>query len=313
MSTSTVFRRRVHNGYRWITYAGAALVLALPSFLGAGTISVSQPAGDDINTSTIFSASYQTYCNWILQGLTTLGYTPANGYNFAFAGSTLAPDVPNIPASDLKVVNYFPWVVTDPGLTDLGGTERRRPVTDQEAGGARFELKYTPRAGSNDPTSVNWLQAYLQNINGAGFSSGILDNGGAKQKDGGSPYYNAQGVAGTLPNNVAWMEDGPYTCESGGASNADCSGGTDDAWTSEAVKFQTFVVGANPVDIGGTNYLILYGGEQWGYTYSSVDIPTPEPALGILGGILALAFAVTKLYLSRHPKSPYCSGMLRSK
>ena len=285
----------------WLRYSIAATALTLlPFHLSANTASptATQTAGDDINTSTIDAASYQTYCNWILQGLTAAGYTAANGYNFAFAGSGVASGIANIPASDLVVSSYNAWVVTNDPFNDPNGTARSRPVTDQEAGGADFILTYTPRQNSNDPTSVNFLQAYLQNVNAAGFGDGILDNGGWSQADGGSPYYNGlqpngrRGISGTLANNVAWMLDIPYTCESGADSAADCSGGTDDAWTSEAVKFQAFVAGATPVNIGGTNYTILYGGEQWGYTYTSSDVP--EPALGALGGVLMLAVAAIR-------------------
>ncbi len=96
-------------------------------------------------------------------------------------------------------------------------------------------------------------------------------------------------MSGRLANNVSWMLDIPYTCESGGASAADCSGGVDDAWTSESVMFQAFIPGANPVRIDGTDYIILYGGKQWGYTYSSVD--TPEPAFGLAAGCFAIVLA----------------------
>src|SRR2546421_9969839 len=114
---------------------------------------VQQLFGDDLNVSTIspFPATYQTFCNWILQGLQGAGFTAANGFNFAFAGVGVAAGIPNIPDSDFNVNVYNAWVVTNDAFNDLGGTARRRPVTNQEAGGANFELSYTPRAGSTDP------------------------------------------------------------------------------------------------------------------------------------------------------------------
>lgn len=279
----------------------------LPFCMNAATMAptAQQVFGDDLNVSTIspYPATYQTFCNWILQGLQGAGFTTANGYNFAFAGVGVASGIANIPISDFNVNVYNAWVVTNDPFNDLGGTARSRPVNNQEAGGANFELSYTPRPNTTDPTNVNWLQAYLQSVNNAGFGNGILDNGGWTRAAGGSPYYNGvqpngnKGISGSLANNVAWLLDIPYTCESGGDSNADCSGGKDDAWVSEAVQFQTFVAGANPVNISGKNYTILYGGEQWGYTYSSTD--TPEPAMGALAGILVLGMAAKRYRSSR--------------
>ena len=275
--------------------AARAFALLAPFANGSPIRTADLPAGDDDNISTIspFPApSYETYCNWILQGLDNKGFTAANGYNFAFAGSGVASAIPNVPMSDFNAVVYKPWAATDVGFKDLGGQYISRPVVNQEAGGADFELTYTPRANSTDPISVNFVQAYVDNINGAGFGTGLLDVPKRKQA---SPYYNTFGTAGTLNNNVAWMADIPYTCESNG--NSDCSGGIDDARISEEVDFQTFVAGANPVklkDENGNekNYIVLYGGVQWGYTYSSID--TPEPALGAVAGLLALLSAATR-------------------
>jgi hypothetical protein len=288
------------NSIEYPTCVALALALLAPLAKGSPIRTADQLAGDDDNISTIspFPApSYQTYCNWILQGLDARGFTPANGYNFAFAGSGVAAAIPNVPMSDFNAVVYKPWAATDVGFNDLGGQYISRPVVNQEAGGADFELTYTPRPNSTDPTSVNFVQAYIDNINGVGFGPGTLD----VPKKSASPYYNTFGTAGTLKNNVAWMADIPYTCEDNG--NKHCSGGTDDARVSEEVDFQTFVAGANPVmltDANGNekNYIVLYGGVQWGYTYSSID--TPEPAFGAFAGILALVFATVGRQRLKH-------------
>ena len=273
-------------------FAVVALAL-LPPLANATPIRTADlPAGDDDNISTISpfpTPSYQTSCNWILQGLDAAGFTSAKGYNFAFAGTGVASAIPNVPKSDFNAVVYKPWAVTDVGFKDLGGQFVARPVVNQEAGGADFELAYTPRPNSTDPASVNFVQAFIDNINSAGFGSGVLD---VPKNQNRSPYYNTFGVAGTSKNNVAWMVDIPYTCESNGKS--DCSGGMDDARVSEEVDFQTFVAGTDPVklkDQSGAekSYIVLYGGVQWGYAYSSID--TPEPALGAIAGLLALMLA----------------------
>jgi hypothetical protein len=56
-----------------------------------------------------------------LQGLDNKGFTPANGYNFAFAGSGVAAGIPNVPMSDFNAVVHKPWAATDVGFKDLGG------------------------------------------------------------------------------------------------------------------------------------------------------------------------------------------------
>jgi hypothetical protein len=288
------------NSIQYPSCVALAVALLAP-FAKASPIRIAdQDAGDDENISTISpfpTPSYQTYCNWILQGLDNRGFTPANGYNFAFAGSGVAAAIPNVPMSDFNAVVYRPWAATDVGFKDLGGQYISRPVVNQEAGGADFELAYTPRPNSTDPTSVNFVQAYIDNVNGVGFRPGTLD----VPKKSTSPYYNAVGIAGTLKSNVAWMADIPYTCEDNG--NNDCSGGTDDARVSEEVDFQTFVAGANPVplkDANGNekNYIVLYGGVQWGYAYTSIDIP--EPAFGAFAGLLALVLATVGRQRCKH-------------
>jgi hypothetical protein len=86
---------------------------------------------------------------------------------------------------------------------------------------------------------------------------------------------------GTVPlttnsTTAAWLVDIPYDCENGpaGVSNADCTGGIDDSLTSQTLYFQSFI--EQDKVINGTNYQVLYGGVQWGYSLTMVD--TPEPS-----------------------------------
>jgi hypothetical protein len=279
----------------------ASLVLAygtLPLTVSATTMApTAQGWGqDDWNVSTISpnpKPTYQTFCNWIVTGLNDAGYTSGKGWNFAFAGSTSAPGIANIPESDFTVNYYKAWVVTNDPLPagTLSAGIPVRDVTNQDAGGADFVLSYKPRPDTRDPVNVNFIQAYIDNLNGAGFGTGILDNLGHLQKDGGVPYYNRYAVSGKS-GTTSWIRDIPFTCESGAyARNPDtnrvgCGVGVDEATVSEAVQFQTFVVGATPVNLNGKSTYILYGGEQWGYSYAASDVP--EPSFTILSGLVLM-------------------------
>jgi hypothetical protein len=78
-----------------------------------------------------------------------------------------------VPSSDFTVSQYNPWVdnnnsntnnvVNPTGFSDFRG------VTNQDAGGAEILLTYTPRANSSDPTTVNFVHAYVDDINNTGF------------------------------------------------------------------------------------------------------------------------------------------------
>jgi hypothetical protein len=107
-------------------------------------------------------------------------------------------------------------------------------------------------------------------------------------------------MSGVLANGNPWMRDIPFTCENE-PSDLSCVGGDDDARISEAVQFQTFIAGANPVNIGGTDYTILYGGVQWGYTYTSQD--TPEPGYSVLVGLLLTGIPLANRYRRTRKKA----------
>jgi hypothetical protein len=179
-----------------------------------------------------------------------------------------------VPASDFTLLvpgvadsQYKPWVNTSTKVINPTGFGDARPVTNQDAGGANFVLTYTPRPNTSDPTVVNFLQAYQDNINNAGFSAGRIDNLGDS-----TPFYSNVGIHGTgttqlftkydnLPGqglnalgSTAWMVDIPYKCESfiptleGNAppgAKLDCTGGPappdDEVLISDVLMFQTFL------------------------------------------------------------------------
>ena|SRR5271157_368978 len=288
------------------TLAGLSVACVMfPRTAGAITASpTAQGWGpDDWNVSTIDPNSFQTYCNWILNGLNAAGYTSANGWNFAFAGTGPAASIPNIPVSDFSVNYYQAWVVTNdaiPAGIPSNGIPTRS-VANQDAGGADFVLSYQPRASSTDPTSIHFVQAYLDTINGVSTgnnATGVLD-GPAYAGGTGVPYYDLCCTSGTIGTS-SWVRDIPFTCESGAYAlingRTGCDTGVDEAITSESVQFQMFVIGANPVDLSGSggaaNTYILYGGEQWGYTYTATD--APEPCCALLSGLVLLGVAGIK-------------------
>jgi len=261
---------------------------------------VSGVGQDDIDTATTINITYQTFCPWIVSGA---GRFP--GYNFVFAGQGVASNIANIDPGDFTISQYNPWVIDNNATTNnittpdpsAGNSNVNRNVTGQDAGGADILISYTP-LNAGDPTNVNFVQAFIQNTNGAGFTTGVMDSGR-------TPYYNGDSVAGTgttrrrrtIPlitnsTTAAWMADIPYRCEVGAIAR--CIGGVDDTLLSQVQYFQTFI----EMDkvINGTTYNVLYGGVQWGYSYTAVETPEPSSML-LIGSILAAA--VLRKYFRR--------------
>ena len=289
-----------------LQFGALALAIGVAPFTMWGSIIQGITAGktvtgtgtDDIDTATTTNVTYQTYCPWIVAGA---GIFPT--YNFVFAGQGVASDIKNIDPGDFTISQYSPWVVNSNDTTNNitgpnTGGNYFRSVTGQDAGGANIVVSYTP-LNAGDPTKVNFVQAFIQNTNGAGFTTGKIDSGAA------SPYYNGDAIAGTgttkrvgtipLETNsttAAWLVDIPYRCENNftGPANNRCSLGADDSLTSQVQYFQTFV----EMDkvINGTNYNVLYGGVQWGYSYTAVETPEPSTIL-LVGSVLAAAWLVS--------------------
>lgn len=243
---------------------------------------------DDYNTSTTINAIFVSDPSWLL----TVASEAYPSYDFVTAASVALTDVD---PGDFSISGYNPWVVNNNATTNYAtapsGSSYNRGITGQDAGGANIVISYTPLNGG-DPTDVNFLQGYVEVTNGGPQTSGAVDNGGAS-----GPFYNQTGVSGTGTSNTssiplvsnattpAWMLDIPYTCESGLTSNADCTGGVDDAVTSESVTFLAFITAPEVID--GTDYNVLFGGVEWGYSYSTVDTPEPSSMfllVGLLGG-----------------------------
>jgi len=222
-----------------------------------------------------------------------MGAAAFNSYNFVYAQNYPGGALANIPDSDFTISQYAPWVidnnattnfVSGPDQTSGVNNKHHRSLTGEDAGGANIVISYNPRAASNDPTDINFLQAYQLNTNGAGFNAGTMDNGGGANP----PSYNGSGgVSGTGTTNrsgtspltttnavAGWMVDIPYTPEKGYSAPF-----ADDTINSETDNFVTFITGTklNPAD--GKTYNVLYGGISWGYTFTTVDAPEPATFL----------------------------------
>jgi hypothetical protein len=288
------------------TGLAALITLARPSNLYAqvgGTtngVTITQNVGDDTITVSTINIDYFSSCSWIVNGLSS---NAAWGNNYLFAGQGAASGVAGISMSDFTVSGYAPWIGTSTGTSNFltlpsgdkifGDTFPGTAVNNAEAGGMGICISYTPKNG--DPTSINFVQAYVENINGKGFTTGVIDvSSGA-----GNPFYNSSspgaGTGTNLQGNTSplatsgtkpgWIGDQPYDNEFGPPG-----GPADDTVTNTAVYFQTFVEAQ--MNIGGTNYNVMYGGIQWGYTFNTLDI-VPEPGSVALGtvGVLTATFA----------------------
>ena len=238
---------------------------------------------DDYNTTTLNPAS-PTFINsstWLTSAINNSSFNNSN-WNFSFVDPARM-----ITAADFTNQIYSAWAVTNDAVTGFDNRQYRRPVTNQDAGGANFEVGYSA-LGDHDPdtTTVSFLQIFQQSIND-GATEYFVDNGGSNA----TPFYvESGGVGGTTTinnNNANWMLDIPFDCENGLTGplprTNPCAGGTDEVWFSTDVQFQVFVAVDNFAN--GVNNVSLYGGEEWGYDYSNFD--TPEPALGLLSGLIA--------------------------
>jgi hypothetical protein len=278
---------------------------------GAGK-TVSGTGPDDLDTASTIDITFQRYCPWIVSGQSAYA-----GVNFVFAGQGVASGIKIIDPGDFSVTQYNPWVVSNNSTTNNvngpntnGNKNFNRKVTDQDVGGADIMISYNPK-NAGDPTSVNFVQAYVQNTNNTGYTTGKIDAGST------SPYYNDGSISGlgttkrapttrgalaTTADTAGWLVDIPYRCESfsptagmpySNGSRPNCTGGPADTpgqpdpantITSQSQYFQTFVESDTMID--GTMYKVLYGGIQWGYTVNMVDVP--EPSTLLLGGAALL-------------------------
>jgi hypothetical protein len=248
----------------------------IPAVLMAFTVCFSLQAGklapvtaagwgvDDQNFSTLNPSPYGSapvgsFMQTILDGA---GFSQNDGFKLNFANGAFL-------ANDVSIVNYYAWVVHSPDIAMPDGN--RNVNVNGDVGGAVFTFTYTPM-GPNDPkvSDLHILQLYSQTLNG-GPTQYKVDNDGSP----GTPFYDK-----TFPNavqtdgNTLWFTDEPFLCEN---ITVCAQEGPEDFGGS--FSFGVYLVTDDTSS--GNNIITVYGGYQWGYTYSNNDT-APEPSTMVL-------------------------------
>ena len=283
----------------WLFVGACLLPFTIPAATLTPTSVLNKTGVDDYNSTVLNPQPYGsiTTSTFLNNAIMNSAFNNANWtFNYVAAGNQIATGTPGLASPEL----YFAWAVTDPQATDFQGNSQGRPITNQDAGGAYFEVKYTPMAGgdavNNPVNNVDFLQIFSQSING-GPTQYFIDNGGSAT----TPFYVNSGFVGgttlsgmnTLNNGIGnpvsdWMLDDSADCENGFSAGT-CRGQIfDETVLSATVTFNDFV--ATDSVAGGKHTVTIYRGDSWGYTYTNTDIP--EPALGWISGLALIGLAM---------------------
>jgi hypothetical protein len=267
---------------RFILIGGAALVPGTV-LADTGRPSVGPTLGKDDNNYTkltpyvnggaanLMNAQFVTYCAWVNAAMNSY-ITGHPNYKITWAGAADPFNV-NLPG-DLNVTTYTGWAGTAATVNGADGGSFTRPYNNAEVGGANFAFTYTPKAGSQDPKNVRFIQAYNQSFTGSNYEIRLDTPATAT-----TPFYDEKYYAGTaanggrLANNVSYFLDSACDTEPQLMARVPTAEGANEIDTSSDVQFQVIVAVDNGPIAGTaiTDNLTLYGGLWWGYNYWNND------------------------------------------
>lgn len=232
---------------------------------------VSQVAGDDNNTSTLYGP-IQPLLGKINAADAVFNASAFSGANWNYTWATAAQDA--LVLKDITVTTYNAWVVNQPTYTDPAGTVWGGRFNNAEAGGGELVLNFNPKG--LDPLkgkTVDWIQNVYSSYYG-----GVLNPHLDAPATATSPFYNTFSAAGQT-----YFADIPGAPEREYENNPVAN-----------VRFTVFLATDNVV--GGVNNVTIYGGEYWGYQYTATDLaPVPETATAVVGFLAAiLTFALVR-------------------
>jgi len=258
---------------RAATGALLALLLSATAFGTAAYPTAGPQFGvDDFNTSTVYQLSdvntaTSGFYSWVASSLSQLQTSSAGAFSFQWS-------LMDAVSAAIQDPVYEAWVVTRPAVTG-GGKTFHGGADDkvEDRGGAAIVLTYTgvPGVTINNPC---WIQVYR------GSRHGVLENPTIDNPTPTTAVCYPSNASGTLAGGGVWLEDRPFTRELEYELNPVAN-----------EEFVSLLVGQNIVN--GIDDVTIYGGVDWGYTYTAYD--TPEPAsIGLLaagiGAIAMLAF-----------------------